>query len=221
MASAAITTAATAAIHAAVVLPLATPIPRFQSEHRECLPTADVDLSSALVAAIYESPPAFRPASGSSPAPLLRHVPGSPSHLLHRMLSGRSTFRRAQPNAKMSARRSTTRPFACSGDIYAAVPRIMPGFVAAILRVGEFESAGLAGALSRAFANPKSSTLTCPWGVIFTSPGSRSRWTMPFSCAASRASQMCFANVSINGKSTALHSLFERLPFDQFQDQKA
>ena len=44
-----------------------------------------------------------------------------------------------QPNAKMSVRWSTGRPFACSGDMYAAVPRITPAFVAAMLSVGEFE----------------------------------------------------------------------------------
>jgi len=30
------------------------------------------------------------------------------------------------PNAQMSARLSTERPLACSGDMYAAVPRIIP-----------------------------------------------------------------------------------------------
>jgi hypothetical protein len=38
------------------------------------------------------------------------------------------------------------------------------------------------------FASPKSSTLTTPSGVTLMLAGFRSRWTMPFSCAASRAS---------------------------------
>ena len=37
----------------------------------------------------------------------------------------------------MSARRSTGLPFACSGDMYAAVPRITPACVAMRLIVGE------------------------------------------------------------------------------------
>ena len=39
-----------------------------------------------------------------------------------------------------------------------------------------------------AFARPKSSTFTTPSGVTLMFAGLRSRWTMPFSCAASRAS---------------------------------
>ena len=44
-----------------------------------------------------------------------------------------------------------------------------------------------------AFARPKSSTLTTPSGVILMLAGFRSRWTMPFSCAASSASAICRA----------------------------
>ena len=59
--------------------------------------------------------------------------------------------------------------------MYAAVPRITPAFVAAMLNVGEFESDAFAGAFSMAFASPKSRTFTLPWGVIFTLAGFRSR----------------------------------------------
>ena len=41
------------------------------------------------------------------------------------------------PKAQMSARLSTAFPRACSGDMYAAVPRITPCMVAAPLIVGE------------------------------------------------------------------------------------
>ena len=44
-----------------------------------------------------------------------------------------------------------------------------------------------------AFARPKSSTFTTPSGVILMLAGFRSRWTMPFSCAASSASAICRA----------------------------
>ena len=51
------------------------------------------------------------------------------------------------------------------------------------------------------FASPKSSTLTSPPGVIFTLAGFKSRWTMPFSCAASSAAAICPAmrRASSNG----------------------
>ena len=56
-----------------------------------------------------------------------------------------SISKSTHPNAKISVRRSTARPFACSGDIYAAVPRMTPAFVAAMLaRVGESEATALA-----------------------------------------------------------------------------
>ncbi len=41
---------------------------------------------------------------------------------------------------------------------------------------------------ANAFARPKSSAFTLPSGVILILAGFRSRWTMPFSCAASTAS---------------------------------
>ena len=61
----------------------------------------------------------------------------------------------------MSARLSTVRPRACSGDMYAAVPRMIPACVMA----GEVSTDAAAAPLragSTAFASPKSSTFTVP-----------------------------------------------------------
>src|SRR5262249_47685967 len=44
-----------------------------------------------------------------------------------------------------------------------------------------------------ALARPKSRTLTFPAGVTLTLAGFKSRWTIPFSCAASSASAICRA----------------------------
>ena len=46
---------------------------------------------------------------------------------------------------------------------------------------------------SSAFANPKSNTFTVPSGRTFMFAGFRSRWMMPCSCTASRASAICLA----------------------------
>jgi len=91
----------------------------------------------------------------------------------------------------MSARRSTARPRACSGAMYAAVPMIMPIWVARAVNVGELlESWGPEVPESIAFASPKSSTLTVPSSRTLMFCGFRSRWTMPCSCAASSASMI-------------------------------
>ena len=95
----------------------------------------------------------------------------------------------------MSARLSTALPRACSGDMYAAVPRIRPAAVLECASVGEREKSAELDAPelspAQALARPKSSTLTLPSGASFTFAGLRSRWTMPFSCAASSASAIC------------------------------
>ena len=57
----------------------------------------------------------------------------SPSNALFPLNISYSTH----PKAQMSARRSTAFPFACSGLMYAAVPRITPACVAATPMVGE------------------------------------------------------------------------------------
>ena len=96
----------------------------------------------------------------------------------------------------MSARVSAVLPFACSGLMYAAVPRIMPTpvVIAGVVIVGDCDAFGdAAPAGSIAFANPKSSTFTVPSARTFTFAGFRSRWMMPRSCASSSASTICFA----------------------------
>ena len=85
-------------------------------------------------------------------------------------------------------------PRACSGLMYAAVPRIIPACVACIERVGEFAAFALeAPAGSIALARPKSNTFTAPSARSLMFAGLRSRWMMPCSCAASSASAICFA----------------------------
>jgi hypothetical protein len=51
-----------------------------------------------------------------------------------------------------------------AGDMYAAVPRMTPAPVAAILIVGDCESCALACSMANAFARPKSRTFTVPSG---------------------------------------------------------
>ena len=75
----------------------------------------------------------------------------------------------------MSVRLSTALPRACSGDMYAAVPRMTPCIVPAALNVGEFDGSLPDSPLANAFANPKSNTLTLPSAVSFTLAGFRSR----------------------------------------------
>ena len=91
------------------------------------------------------------------------------------------------PKAQTSVRRSTALPRACSGDMYAAVPMTTPARVAAAVIVGECVASGEDRSAVIAFARPKSRTLTLPSGRSFTLAGFRSRWTIPFSCAASSA----------------------------------
>src|SRR5438874_5597702 len=75
------------------------------------------------------------------------------------------------------------------------------------------------------FANPKSSTLTTPSGVILMLAGFRSRWMMPFSCAASSASAIWPRDVERLADrqpsiSATCDAISERLAFDQLQDQR-
>src|SRR5262249_51346431 len=53
-----------------------------------------------------------------------------------------------------------------------------------------------------ALARPKSRTLTFPAGVTLTLAGFKSRWTIPFSCAASSASAICRAISSASAGSS-------------------
>src|SRR5678816_3007157 len=65
-----------------------------------------------------------------------------------------------EPKEKMSLRRSTLRPLACSGDMYAAVPKMTSPAVNA-LRVGDCERLDDGASVSDVFARPKSRTFTC------------------------------------------------------------
>jgi hypothetical protein len=63
----------------------------------------------------------------------------------------------------------------------------------ALFKVGEIVASRFDEELCITAARPKSSTLTNPCGVTFTLAGFKSRWTIPFSCAASGASAICLA----------------------------
>jgi hypothetical protein len=75
--------------------------------------------------------------------------------------------------AQMSARRSTGLPAACSGDMYAAVPRITPACVIVSDIVGLLAAFGAASSV--AFASQKSSSFTTPSAVTLIFAGLRSR----------------------------------------------
>ena len=114
---------------------------------------------------------------------------------------------------KQDRHRTTTRPHvlvrpadpaACSGDMYAAVPMITPICVAAAVRlsVGDSRWHSPSGAsVSRAFANPKSSTFTVPSSLDLDIGGLQIAVDDTGSCAASRASAICLAmgNASSTG----------------------
>ena len=87
------------------------------------------------------------------------------------------------PNEKMSVRWSTGSPRTCSGDMYPAVPSKAP--VAVDGSGGSVGAWGL-GSGRVSLATPKSRILTCPSLVTNTLAGLRSRWMIPFSCAAAR-----------------------------------
>ena len=88
----------------------------------------------------------------------------------------------------MSDRLSMLSPRACSGLMYAAVPTTKPVAVPPPGVLGPGPSSPPAGSGALVLAMPKSITLTVPVGVTLMLAGFKSRWTMPLSCAASRAS---------------------------------
>ena len=102
-----------------------------------------------------------------------------------------------QPKAQMSVRLSTGWPLACSGLMYAAVPRTTPAIVPSDVMV--IDESRPDPSTARAFARPKSSTLTTPSGVILMFEGLRSRWMTPAPWAASSASAICRAMSSASG----------------------
>jgi hypothetical protein len=88
-----------------------------------------------------------------------------------------SISNRTAPNAHRSVRRSTGRPAACSGLMYAAVPRITPAAVicAGEVIVGDVAPPADETTESIAFARPKSRTFTSPSGRSLMFAGFRSR----------------------------------------------
>ena len=70
---------------------------------------------------------------------------------------------------------------------------MVPPRVATAVTVGESKRSGISASLTTAFARPKSSTFTVPSGRSLIFAGLRSRWMIPCSWAASRASAICFA----------------------------
>ncbi len=130
------------------------------------------------------------------------------------------------PNDQISARLSTALPRACSGAMYAAVPRITPAVSRRQENVGEFMRADRLTAIasaSIAFARPKSSTFTAPSRRTLIFAGLRSRWMMPCSCAASSASAICraIASTSLSGNGPRAISTDRSSPVDQFHHQGA
>jgi hypothetical protein len=96
-----------------------------------------------------------------------------------------SISKNRQPNAQMSVCLSTAFPFACSGLMYAAVPRMtsQPVIIAGEVIVGGMERFAAVESPLSAFACPKSSTFIVPSAVSLMFAGLRSRWMMPFSRA--------------------------------------
>ena len=123
----------------------------------------------------------------------------------------------------MSARLSTSCPLACSGDMYAAVPRMIPCCVAAMLSVGEFERLASAPSPMNAFASPKSSTFTLPSGVTLMFAGFRSAvddalFVCGFKGFGDLESQL---EGFFDRDGTALQPVRQRVAFDEFEDEEA
>ena len=107
---------------------------------------------------------------------------------------------RAGPKASRTGSRRTRRgptagrralPFTCSGDMYPSVPITTPGSVPAA--VGRFVCWPPAVSFCVSFARPKSRILTRPSLVRNRFSGFRSRWMIPFSCAAASPLAICTA----------------------------
>ena len=119
----------------------------------------------------------------------------SPLDRHRRTTVARSTFRTARtPNAQMSARLSTGLPRACSGDIYAAVPRMTPRLRHGRRRYGRrMAHAARHSRRFHRFGEPEVQHLHRVVGRTLMFAGFRSRWMIPCSCAASSASAICLA----------------------------
>ena len=121
------------------------------------------------------------------------------------------------PNDQISVRLSTVKPRACSGLIYAAVPNSVPDCVLSDLVAFV---PPIHATVSRAFATPKSSTLTVPSGRTLIFEGFRSRWMIPAACAAWSASVICLAIKSTSGWEAPTANPFEqRVAIDELENE--
>src|SRR5687767_8995481 len=94
-----------------------------------------------------------------------------------------------------------------------------------LVSVGDIELLRSMADLSEALARPKSSTFTVPSGRTFTLAGFRSRWMMPCSCAASRASDLAGNRQRLGGWQSASRSrgfdvFRKRRTLDELQHQR-
>ena len=102
---------------------------------------------------------------------------------------------------------------------------LVPAAVAwrAAVNVGEFMASAVALTPSgaSALARPKSRTFTVPSARTLMLAGFRSRWTMPCSCAASRASAICLAigSASATGIAPLATTHREVLALDELHDE--
>ena len=125
----------------------------------------------------------------------------------------------------MSARLSTGLPRACSGDMYAAVPRMRPAAVPVCARVGDCERSPLdrppGPSPAHALARPKSRTLTVPSGVTLMFAGFRSRWTMPLvRCLEPFRDLLRDQGRLVDGNRSPLQALAEVLAIDELHGQE-
>ena len=126
------------------------------------------------------------------------------------------------PNAQMSARLSMAFPRACSGDMYAAVPRMRPSWViAGVVMVGDCETPGdEATSGSIAFASPKSSTLTVPSDAYLDVRGLQVAVNDSLACAAPSASAICLRRAGPGRAEWPLARCDRNgRPFDQFHHE--
>ena len=114
------------------------------------------------------------------------------------------------------------KPFACSGDMYAAVPRITPACVAIMLSVGEFATFCAAAVGLDRLGQAEVEHLDLAVRRDLQLAGFRSRWTMPFSCAASSASAICTRDRQrlVERQRPAQQAIGQRLALDQLHDQE-
>ena len=130
------------------------------------------------------SPPAPRPAAG--------HVVA-----IERALAGQHLVQHAPEGPHITALVGG-RPFACSGDMYAAVPSTTPGCViAGAVIVGDCETPGESGTHRiHGLGQTKVQHLDRAVERTLMLAGFRSRCTMPCSCAATSASAIWLAIAS-------------------------